>query len=557
MWDYRSKHESLIAFSNSNYYDNKLLTFPSPDDLATKVSNVHVPGFYDRGRTRQNRFEAKAIVDEIIHRLSDPVLSKRSIGIVTFSAAQQNLVDDLLNEALKQRPDLDLIASESTEPIFIKNLENVQGDERDVILFSVGYGPDKDGRISLNFGPLNRDGGWRRLNVAVSRARYEMKVFSTLRSDQIDITRTTSEGVAGIKAFLEYSEKGKVVLSQKEYFRKTKSNSFEKTVADEIRKFGYEVHTDIGCSGYRIDLGIVNPEKHSEYLLGIVTDGEIYKSAKTARDREVIRASVLRQLGWNLYKLWSPDWWDNPRKVLAEIKAAIETTMAGKGNDNTPVLPEPQPERHAFQGYASGKLQGITQHVIEEKRIHEEYVICNLPVTALNFSDEFFDARRVGKIQNQIRQVMQTEAPICHALLSRRILNAWGIARLGPRLNEYLNNVYSKMNLKYTRQNETLVYWRDDQVPEHYKTFRIPAGDQYKRNADELPKEEIVAAIIDVLNKQISLPPDELMKETARQFGYARVGGIVDNAMRMGIDFALKSRLIVQENGRIFLPTAG
>ena len=171
LWHYRSKHESLITFSNSQFYDNSLLTFPSPDDLITKVKFVHIPGYYDRGKSRQNSFEARAVVDEIVKRLSDPELSKKSIGVVTFSSVQQILIDDMLTEAFKLRPDLEIEANERTEPVFIKNLENVQGDERDVILFSVGYGPDKDNKVNLNFGPLNRDGGWRRLNVAVSRAR--------------------------------------------------------------------------------------------------------------------------------------------------------------------------------------------------------------------------------------------------------------------------------------------------------------------------------------------------------------------------------------------------
>ena len=180
-WHYRSKHESLIAFSNSKYYENKLHTFPSPDDLQTKIGYQHVEGTYDRGGSRQNRAEAEAIITEIKNRLEDPARSSMSIGVVTFNSNQQSLLEDLLNDLFVTRPDLERIALECEEPIFIKNLENVQGDERDVILFSIGYGQDKQGKITLNFGPLNRDGGWRRLNVAVSRARYEMKIFSTLR----------------------------------------------------------------------------------------------------------------------------------------------------------------------------------------------------------------------------------------------------------------------------------------------------------------------------------------------------------------------------------------
>ncbi len=172
LWHYRSNHESLIAFSNSQYYDNKLLTFPSPDDLAAKVTLVPIEGYYDKGKSRQNQAEAQAVVDEIVRRLSYPELRNQSIGVVTFSSVQQTLIEDMLSDVVLQNAELENLAFNREEPVFIKNLENVQGDERDVILFSVGYGPDVNGRVSLNFGPLNRDGGERRLNVAVSRARY-------------------------------------------------------------------------------------------------------------------------------------------------------------------------------------------------------------------------------------------------------------------------------------------------------------------------------------------------------------------------------------------------
>ncbi len=557
LWHYRSKHESLIAFSNSNYYDNKLMTFPSPDDIATKVNNIHVPGFYDRGKTRQNKFEAAAIVEEVLRRLADPVLSIRSIGIVTFSLAQQNLIEDLLNEALKQQPELETVAIESNEPIFIKNLENVQGDERDVILFSMGYGPDKDGKISLNFGPLNRDGGWRRLNVAVSRARYEMKVYSTLRSDQIDITRTASEGVAGIKAFLEYSEKGKIVLTQKNYVRKAKPNSFEKLVAEEIQKSGYTVHTDIGCSGYRIDIGVVNPENPSEYLLAILTDGENYKSAKTAKDREVVRMEVLRLLGWNIYKLWSPDWWDDSQKVLQNILISIKEAqkpkekIQGVGESESQAEKGTEPKREQF---AEIKLQGITQHVIEPTQRYREYKVCSLPLSSLKSSDDLFESHRQQKIFNQIYLVMNAEAPISQILLSKRILGAWGITRLGVRLNDYLENQYTYLGLKYTVQNGLLFYWLQEQAPEAYKTFRIPMNEAHKRNAEDLPKEEVAAGLIEILTNQISLPEDDLVKETARLFGYARIGANVEQAMRLGIEYAIKGNMILKNNDRLILP---
>ncbi|WJH35686.1 DNA2/NAM7 family helicase [Paenibacillus sp. CC-CFT747] len=194
LWHYRSRHESLIAFSNRHFYENKLLTFPSPLERKSNVRWHPVDGFYDRGKTKQNRAEAEQVIQEIISRLKDPQLRRRSIGVVTFNSIQQTLIEDLLDEAFRQDPELEQLASRLHEPLFIKNLENVQGDERDVILFSIGYGPDASGKVVLNFGPLNRDGGWRRLNVAVSRARYEMHVFSTLRAEHLDVSRTRAEG---------------------------------------------------------------------------------------------------------------------------------------------------------------------------------------------------------------------------------------------------------------------------------------------------------------------------------------------------------------------------
>ena len=205
-WHYRSKHESLITFSNINYYDNRLVTFPSADDRVSHVTWQYVEGFYDYGKTRTNRAEAEAIADEVLRRLEQQ--PERSIGVVSFSKQQSDLIEDILNERMAQHPQIEKVNRESHEPLFVKNLENVQGDERDVILFSVGYGPDSEGHVSMNFGPLNKAGGERRLNVAVSRARYEMKVFSTLRPEQIDERRTQAEGVLGLKRFLQFAQRG-------------------------------------------------------------------------------------------------------------------------------------------------------------------------------------------------------------------------------------------------------------------------------------------------------------------------------------------------------------
>ena len=193
LWHYRSRHESLIRFSNAKFYQNKLTTFPSPNDMLSKVSFRKVDGVYG-GTKATNEKEAKAIVAEIGRRLSSPELRKKSIGVVTFSSVQQEVVEDLLQDFFAEHKDLELINAENPEPIIVKNLENIQGDERDVILFSVCYGPDKEGKMYYRFGPINNAGGEKRLNVAVSRARYEMIVFASFEPELLSAMKTDSRG---------------------------------------------------------------------------------------------------------------------------------------------------------------------------------------------------------------------------------------------------------------------------------------------------------------------------------------------------------------------------
>ncbi|MDO5582187.1 MAG: DUF3320 domain-containing protein [Planctomycetia bacterium] len=323
-WHYRSRHESLIAFSNRKYYGNELFTFPSVNDRISKVRLVPVPGHYDRSGTRTNNAEAKAVRDEVIRRLRDPELQKLSIGIVTFSSVQQNLIDDLISDALSKDPDLEQKIQNQEEPLFIKNLENVQGDERDVILFSIGYGPDLHGKVSLNFGPLNRKGGWRRLNVAISRARSEMIVFSTLKPDQIDLTRTSAEGIEGLKSFLEFASGKQIVSENEAHPEKNLREGIANAIAAHLNKSGYQCKLQVGRSGYRIDLGVFDPDDPEKYLLGILLDGNCYKNAKTVREREYAQADVLRGLGWRLLRIWSVEWWEDHDKILKRIIEEIE-----------------------------------------------------------------------------------------------------------------------------------------------------------------------------------------------------------------------------------------
>ncbi len=310
-WHYRSRHESLITFSNRNYYGGKLSTFPSPDDIRSAVTLEAVDGVYDKGGGRTNKAEAEAVVAEVMERFAKE--HSPSIGIVTFSAVQQKLIDDLLTKAFEAHPEYEEADRESEEPVFVKNLENVQGDERDIILFSVGYGPDKDGKVSMNFGPLNRDGGWRRLNVAVTRARKEMKIFAALKPSQIDETKTKAQGVKDLKAFLEYASRNEGSVSENSVCK----NVLADQIAENIKSA--ETKVSIGSSDFRMDIGIVDKDDPGRYSRGIMLDGPSMLAAGTAADRFLIQPSVMKGLGWNTERIWSLEWYDDPEAAIENI----------------------------------------------------------------------------------------------------------------------------------------------------------------------------------------------------------------------------------------------
>ena len=267
--------ESLIAFSNNEYYGGELITFPSTDDQKTKVRFVKINGVYEKGGKRCNRAEADAIVKEVVKRLKNETLRKDSIGIIAFSSTQQTLIEDLLYDTIELDKELTQYADSMYEPIFVKNLENVQGDERDVILFSIGYGPDSNGKISMNFGPLNKIGGERRLNVAVSRARKEMIVYSTMTGSQINLNNTKSKGVEGLKHFLDYAEK-QILFEAARINNTTEQLSIQRQIANTLHSKGFEVKTEIGLSDFKIDIAVIDPRDNSNYILGILLDGETY-----------------------------------------------------------------------------------------------------------------------------------------------------------------------------------------------------------------------------------------------------------------------------------------
>ncbi len=558
-WHYRSRHESLIAFSNYHYYDNRLLTFPSPHQ-ELGVSFRHVKGEYDKGKSRTNRAEAADVVNEVLRRLLDPLQAKFSIGIVTFSQAQQQLIDDLLEDARRKNPEIEPYFSDgSAEPVFIKNLENVQGDERDVILFSICYGPDASGKVSMNFGPMNRDGGERRLNVAITRARREVIVFSTLRAEHIDLSKTRSQGVADLKCFLDYAERGPVAIAERRSSEAEEEceSPFEIQVCDALKDKGYIVHPQVGCSGYRIDLGVIDPERPGRYLLGIECDGANYHRSKTARDRDKLREGILIGLGWTIHRVWSTDWWERPVEELARIEAAIEAALQASHLPETAAEPAAEP---AVQWIAAVPSMGVSTPVTEEhnnilKRpiVHEPLLLVYEPFAVREIKgtpDDFYDVKSDGSIRAIIEAVVSKEGPVSLDIVARRVAEHWGVGRITSRTIKRIEGLTGKADVKVVREADGVFLWIHNQDPKTFSLFRITGeNENSKRDAECLPPQEVANAVLCILEQHVSLPVADLVRETARLLGYQRTGPAVDKAMRSGVGLLVKKGGAKEEGG--------
>lgn len=326
-WHYRSRHESLISFSNQHFYENAMETFPSANDLEKKVSLKTVKGYFDRGKTRTNGAEAEAIVNEIKRRYENPEMRNQTLGVITFNIQQQILVEDLLLEEFKKDRNLEKWAEEAEEPLFIKNLENVQGDERDVILFSVAFGPDLEGKMLMNFGPLTRDGGWKRLNVAITRAREEMIVFTIMDPDDIDLRRTKSTGVGALKDFLIYARTTSSDSGQTRSSDLPGTQGILRQICSVVEGRGLNCDTHVGRSNIQVDAAVINPYEPEDYLLGILLDGSQYHNTMGTRDREVSQISVLESLGWDIERFWTMDWWDNSEKEKMRLNRLLDEAL--------------------------------------------------------------------------------------------------------------------------------------------------------------------------------------------------------------------------------------
>ena len=319
-WHYRSQHESLIAFSNTFFYNSDLILFPSP----LKISEDHGIKYYriKRGSfvNRRNLEEARVISEAVREHFRQG--NDESIGVVAMSAEQRDQIERSIEMLAKEDSAFQTWLEKDQskhESLFIKNLENVQGDERDVIFISMTYGPmEVGGKVFQRFGPINSDVGWRRLNVLFTRSRKRMHVFSSMGSEDILVESNSRRGVKALRDFISYCELGIFNLNKKNTERSADSD-FEIAVAKALQNVGFECDFQVGVAGFFIDIAVIDPGKPGRYLMGIECDGATYHSAKSVRDRDRLRQEILERLGWIIRRIWSTDWFKNPQAELSPI----------------------------------------------------------------------------------------------------------------------------------------------------------------------------------------------------------------------------------------------
>lgn len=531
-WHYRSRHEALIDFSNRNYYEGRLHVFPAArgrsPDLGLQLTQVP-NGVYEKGKTRTNPIEARALVDWLVGELRANPAGQRSFGVVTFSMPQQGLIEDLLDQARVRFPEIEPHFAESYgEHVFVKNLENVQGDERDVMAFSICYGPDENGRVVMNFGPLNRSGGERRLNVAITRARSLLRVFSTLTADQVELSRTNAVGARHLKAFLQFAgDRARIEREDPGATAPAFDSRFERELHAAVVGLGYRVSTQVGCGGYRIDVAVHHPARPEAYLLGVECDGGAYGSAATARDRDRLRYAVLTGLGWTMHRVWSGDWWFDKDGEITRLEAALTAALtASPAPDPEPVGDLPDPPADPASEAAP----------VVQAEVARPYVYAALP--PISSDPEAMYLRSADeRIEAAVAEVARIEAPMHIDELIRRVSDAWGVTRLSDRVRRRIRPFVESSRSLVLRAEFA---WLPGVDPEGWRDVRGPAADGTTRDVDGIPPEEIAAAALSVLRQALSCPEDVLLRETARCVGITRLGVKVNAAMALGLALLLE-----------------
>ncbi len=535
-WHYRSRHHSLIAVSNREFYDERLCVIPSPttSSSAAGLQFRYVEnGVFDRGGSATNKIEARTVAEAIIEHAKQ--YPQQSLGVGTFSVAQRDAVVDELEQLRRQNPSTEgYFGAGRNEPFFVKNLENIQGDERDVIFISVGYAKDASGFQAMWFGPLSGEGGERRLNVLISRAKERCVVFSSMKSDEIDLNRAKGIGPRALKSFLRFAEIGEMdipVSTGGDY-----DSEFERQVAIALHKHGYQVDRQVGTVGFYIDLAVVDPDMPGRYLIGIECDGATYHSSRSARDRDRLREQVLRDRGWQIHRIWSTDWFHRRDDQLKKTIAAIEAAKRS--------ISHPQPTTVVTSTPAIERVNTKTGDV-------------TLPQFPF-YTEADFDVPKsvklpdmpVDRLAGFVKRIVEIEGPVHRDEVVRRLSSLWGYQRMGSQIE---SAIYRTVDHLCRIQNIL-----------EYDSFLSTTGQQAfqprnregtksanLRKPEYLPPMEIRAAIEYSVTKHTGLFQDELAETVARIFGFKTTTAKLRERIELVMHGLVKDGVIELYDGRV------
>ncbi|MFI8274552.1 DUF3320 domain-containing protein [Streptomyces sp. NPDC085929] len=554
-WHYRSRHEDLITFSNRSFYRNSMVTFPGAREHGPDVGVAffRAEGVYDRGGRRDNRIEAALVAERVLHHFD--TRPGQSVGVVALSQAQASAIEESVQQARLARPDLDDCFTENRlDGFFVKNLESVQGDERDIMIMSIGYGPDEHGRLGLNFGPMNnKDGGWRRLNVAVTRARHRVEVVASFHGGQLKDSDNRS--IQDLKRYLQYAEQGPAVLAQDHGAVDGEPDSpFEESVLTVLRAWGYEVQPQVGVAGYRIDLGLRHPAAPGSYALGIECDGAMYHSSRAARDRDRLRQQVLEGLGWTLHRIWGTDWYRNRPEAECRLREAVEAAAAadpfvksagaqsarrsvgetaavqGPGYPDEAAAPSipaprtepaprpPEPERVAVSG-------------VPERDWSRSYEPARVSVDSWS-APEIHTPEARPTLRRVLVQIIEAEGPVHEEVLVLRAREAWGLGRSGKRIVDNTRHVLRDLVRQGVAERTGSFM---DVVGRELRWARTAEDDNPRKIAHVSPAERQLA-MRELVLECPGMNRDELLQQTRELFGWKRMGADIRTALESDIE---------------------
>jgi very-short-patch-repair endonuclease len=539
-WHYRSRDERLIKFSNHFFYENRLITFPgctsSGDGRGVRLV-YQSDGIWDRGRSRTNRTEARTVAQLALEHFT--TFPERSLGIVAMNTSQREAIEDAISEELQERPNMySFFDTGRHERFFVKSLENVQGDERDTMIISVGYGKDSNGGLSYNFGPINTDGGWRRLNVLVTSAKWQTILVTSLRSQDLAGINPHNRGAISLRNFIEFAERLGELPSDVPVLVEAETNDFEDAVREMLVERGFSVDQQVGASRYRIDLAIRDRRDPFRYLLGIECDGATYHGSRTARDRDLLRQQVLHEMGWRLHRVWSTEWFHDRAHAIESLLKSIENAetlpaerVVHTSSSEAQRNPEPDPPRTS-----TGERPRSDQRRYQVGTPYKRY-----QCSATRSKDYILQHTHNGILAASIAEIVRIEGPIHEDLLTERLKEMHGIERAGSNVQANIRHAIQSARSKGVERGSDQKFIRQAGVT--LQSFRVPA-DGVRRPLESIPAEEIACAILYLIEDQFGMMRDQIPQAVSRLFGVERLRGDSADIIRNMTD-----RLI--EQGRL------